>query len=109
MHRPSHNVGIRVCARNVSAGVAPDILVTVSGYFGHSIFPLLAFSGWVRYWLLLRLYPKKVYFVGKKPYLTEALTTKEKTIIFSVHLVLLFVMASAAILIFIGVTRLIYG
>ncbi len=81
----------------------------MSGYFGHNIFPLITFSQWVRYWLLLRLYPKKIYFVGKRPYLTEPLTTKEKAIIFGVHLVLLVGLFTATILIFLGISKLIYS
>lgn len=80
----------------------------MSGYFGHSIFPLFWVSQWLRYRLLLRLYPKKVYFVGKQPYLTEPLTRTEKAVIFTVHLVLLGGAIAATILIFLGVTNLIY-
>lgn len=81
----------------------------MSGYFGHSIFPLVTLSQWVRYWLLLRLYPKKVYFVGKKPYLTEPLTTKEKAVIFGVHVLLLGALFTVTILVAVGIIRWIYS
>ena len=81
----------------------------MSGYFGHSIFPILSLSRWVRNWLTLRLYPKKAFIADGHSYLTEPLTSKEKTIIFFVHLVLLAAFAGGTIFIFLALTKLVYG
>jgi hypothetical protein len=80
----------------------------MSGYFGHSIFPI-GVSSWVRYWLTLRLYRRKIVFVAGKPYLSEPLTAMEKALIFAVHLAVLGAGAAASILLFLGAARLIYG
>ncbi|HYM15222.1 MAG TPA: hypothetical protein VEZ14_06655 [Dehalococcoidia bacterium] len=80
----------------------------MSGYFGHSIVPVGA-SRWLRYWLTLRLYRRKIVFVGGKPYLSAPLTAVERAVIFATHLAILGAAVAASILLSLGAIRLLYG
>jgi hypothetical protein len=66
-------------------------------------------SRWVRRWLTLRLYRRKIAFLDGKPYLREPLTALDKSIVFSVHLLILGGLAGTILGAFLGVTRLAFG
>ena len=70
---------------------------------------LLWLSAFVRRWLTLHLYARKITYYDGTPYLTEPLTLSDKAAIFVAHLFVLAGLASIIVVSFLGLARAILG
>lgn len=70
---------------------------------------LLWLSAFVRRWLTLHLYARKIQYHEGTAYLTEPLTVSDKAIIFVVHLFILAGLISIIIFSFLALVRVIRG